>query len=215
MFRPPFHSLIYGHVDLGKRHQSMLRKMCGRHVDLFDRFLNCFSEILQKYDNPTNFQKAIADWREQLRSELAARGATNQEYVNLQIICWCVLFGSEVNRQFSDILRWTDLPLIRTDTFFIALTPKPELDVAIEQASRFQWVIEMTFGFRWIVAEATLLCLESVSGRGKADFSSHFTSNIRRIVEGTSPVPYSATTLQQVGESGILAYLAKMFVFSH
>jgi len=219
MIRRILDSLVDRTIDLRAEHFDSLRSFCGRNEDFFENCMALASEIERLKHGATVDSTFGANLFDRVNSDITARlrsgRATGPEAVKLLYIAQCVLYGDTDNETLNAIVRWNELSLLHSDSFFLALVPDCDFGVGITQVSRSQWKIEMKYGFRSAIGEAVVLYWESLNGRCTVNPAAHLSENMRRILTGQSRLQYPGVSTEHVSQTDKLAYLVKLFVFSH
>jgi hypothetical protein len=199
--------------QLSNAHYASLRALFGPdHFDLFDWIAAYPKRFDQKaLEDP----KIWAGYQSKFETELAKRGISGTEAIQIRRLAFCALFTPDVNRELAAILRSSAYSMARTERFYVAFQPDPRFDVFVEQVSNNRWQLSISSGFRFALADATVLFSEVLAGRSKPDFATHLASNIRSVIRGGQPRPYAGIPAEHVARSAIWARFALLFILCH
>ena len=178
-------------VDMKARHHARLRMKCGTNADFIDDCIQLVGEIEAAKTvvppDPLFGVTLFSKLNDNILARFARSRITGAEAVALLYIGHCFLFENDTNLLLQSLIRWNELPVVRSDGFFVALVPEPVLDVGITRMSRSQWMIDMSYGFRCLLAEATVLFWEIINGRCAGPVRPNI---LRTTPEGSFPVLY-------------------------
>jgi hypothetical protein len=218
MIRKIYDALVDRKVDCRERHLDSMREALANHAGFFEFCQGMARDVQRQAAAPAATHGAAAMW-EALRQQVAARvndgRASSDDVPRLLQIAHSLIYSDTDRDLLDSIIKWNELPLLHTHSFYVVLTPERHADVSVTQVSKSQWLIEMTFGFRTVIGEAVVLLWESLNGRCRQDPAEHLASNIQRLLLGQNARQYPGVSIEHVAQTGLLACFAKMFVFSH
>jgi hypothetical protein len=233
----PLGSIVYCNsrgpsAQLRRKHLDYLRSECRQHGYLFDEFIAQpnDSELLATMKDMSESERlryAAELFRKvdnRLRSLVRSSDISAPFAVRLLHIFQCLRCETSANTTLQHLIKWNEIAALSDDSYYVALFPDYKFDVRFPGADARPtslWQLDMSFGYMDSVGNAVVIFWDSFRRRCTIDGPTYFSNYWRQYFSGEVQrhevvLPrYQPACNEHCWETGILAYLARLFVLAH